>query len=148
MTCRGSIGPQQQRHTHGACGEAACSPTTSCRTRRLQCLLQCLDPQLVRDSNSSRILTNHHIVTEQYSNISKNQSIYVEIARRKRNLKVFSADLSDTKNSAGLSFLKSTGFKNPLMDFFFGQNKQKSKKNKNNGNFFRCSYCKTQFDCQ
>ena len=145
MTCRGSIGPQQQRHTHGACGEAACSPTTSCRTRRLQCL----DPQLVRDSNSSRFPTNHNIVTEQYSNISKNQSIYVEIARRKRNLKVFSADLSDTKNSAGLSFLKSTGFKNPLMDFFFGQNKQKSKKKtKIMVIFFRCSYCKTQFDCQ
>jgi len=78
--------------------------------------------------DSPRVLTNHDIVTEQYSNISKNQSIYVEIARRKRNLKVFSADLSDTKNSAGLSFLKSTGFKNPIMDFFFGQNKQKLQK--------------------
>ena len=36
---------QRPRPAHCACGEAASSPTTSCRTRRLQCL----DPLLVRN---------------------------------------------------------------------------------------------------
>jgi len=32
------------------------------------------------------------------------------------------------KYTQGVSFMKCTGFKNPSMDFFFGQKKQKSKK--------------------
>jgi len=43
---------QWPRPADGACGEAACSPTTSCRTRRLQCL----DPLLVRSLHQLRTL--------------------------------------------------------------------------------------------
>jgi len=49
---RGRIRQQQQRPAHGACGEAACSPMTTCRTRRLQWI----DPLLARSLRQPRTL--------------------------------------------------------------------------------------------
>ena len=70
--------------------------------------------------DSPRVLTNHDIVTEQYSNISKNQSIYVETARRKRNLKVFSGDLGFSKNSPqGGGFFEKYRVQKSSYGFFF-----------------------------
>ena len=112
--------------TPGACGEAACSPTTSCRTRRLQCLCSA-------SSYEQWLFLRTMIYLQNSIRTFRKIKVYMSKLRAESEIWRCSRPICRIqKIQRGWAFWKVPGSKILLWIFFLAKTNKNFKKNKNN----------------